>query len=89
VKANEVYETLKKKNYKLSDPEFGAANEIVPMSSIIYHDDLTIYELDETEGTIKKLGDFEGIPSDKNSLNTSLGKANQLFDSLLEIEEEL
>jgi len=50
---------------------------------------LVIYELYETNGTIKKLGNFEGIPSDKNFLNKSLGNANILFDSLLEIEEEL
>jgi len=89
VKANSVYKMLKEKKYKLSDPEFGYTNEIVPMSSTLNSDDLDIYELDETEGTIKKLGDFEGIPSDKNFLNKSLSKANLLFDSLLEIEEEL
>jgi hypothetical protein len=40
-------------------------------------------------GSIKKLGDFEGIPSDRNFLNDSLAASNRLFDSLLEIEEEL
>lgn len=89
VKAHEVYKMLREKNYKLSDPEFSTANAIVPMSSTIHSHDLTIYELDESDGTIRKLGDFEGIPSDKNTLNKSLGKANHLFDSLLEIEEEL
>jgi hypothetical protein len=64
-------------------------NDIVPLSSSVNPKELVIYELDETNGTIKKLGNFEGIPSDKNFLNKSLGNANILFDSLLEIEEEL
>lgn len=89
VKAHEVYKMLHEKNYKPSDPEFSTANEIVPMSSTIHPHDLNIYELDETDGTIRKLGDFDGIPSDKNALNESLGKVNHLFDSLLEIEEKL
>lgn len=62
---------------------------IVPLDSTINPKELVIYELDETDGSIKKLGNFEGIPSDKNYLNKSLGDANLLFDSLLEIEEEL
>ncbi len=34
--------------------------------------------------------DYEyGIPSDRNLLNMLLREGNQLFDSLLEIEEEL
>lgn len=62
--------------------------EIVPIKSTINPKDLVIYELDEN-GIITKLGDYEGIPSDKNFLNKSLGQGNQLFDSLLDIEEEL
>lgn len=64
-------------------------NDIVPLKSTVNSKELVIYELDETDGSIKKLGNFEGIPSDKNFLNKSLAIGNQLFDSLLEIEEEL
>ncbi len=64
-------------------------NAIVPLNSTVAPNDLVIYELDEKDGTINKLGNFEGIPSDNNYLNMSLGKVNQLFDSLLEIEEGL
>jgi predicted ATPase len=64
-------------------------NDIVPISSTVNPKELVIYELDETDGSIKKLGNFEGIPSDKNFLNNSLGNTNLLFDSLLEIEEDL
>jgi predicted ATPase len=89
VKAESVYKTLKKKKIKLSAPELLHTNEIVPMSSSLSANDLVIYELDERDGSIKKLGNFEGIPSDNNYLNQSLAESNRLFDSLLEIEEEL
>jgi len=89
VKAKNVYESLIEKKYKLSDPEILDLNKIVPLSSFIKSENLVIYELDETDGSIKKLRTFEGIPSDKNFLNISLGNTNQLYDSLLEIEESL
>ena len=89
VKAGNVYKTLVEKGFKLSDPEFSQTNEIVPKSSTVVADDLAIYELNDKTGTIKTLGKFEGIPSDRNYLNVSLGEVNRLYDSLLEIEEEL
>ena len=89
VKARNVYKTLAEKGSKLSDPEFSQTNEIVSISSTVVADDLAIYELNDKKGTIKALGKFEGIPSDKNYLNVSLREVNRLYDSLLEIEEEL
>jgi predicted ATPase len=89
VKAEKLFKSLTEKGFKLKDPEFSQTNEIVPMSSTVAASDLAIYELDEKKGTINALGKFEGIPSDKNYLNISLGEVNQLYDSLLEIEEEL
>jgi predicted ATPase len=62
--------------------------EIVPVKSCIDAKDIIIYQLDEN-GTIKRLQDYAGIPSDKNYLNNSLAEGNQLFGSLLEIEEDL
>jgi len=89
VKADLTYTMLSEKKYKFGDPQFRYTNEIVPMSSTVKADDLVIYELNENNGSIIKLGSFEGIPSDKNYLNQSLAETNRLFDSLLEIEEEL
>lgn len=89
VKAEQVFRSLVEKKYKLGDPEILDINKIVPLSSFIKSEDLAIYELDETDGSMKKLNTFEGIPSDKNFLNISLGNTNQLYDSLLEIEENL
>jgi hypothetical protein len=46
------------------------------------------YELTE-QGEIRELATYKGLPSDENYLNLSLGETNQLFDDLLEIEEQL
>jgi predicted ATPase len=62
---------------------------IVPKASLILGDELVVYQLDEKNGTITKLGSTEGIPSDKNYLNQSIRHGNEMFDALLEIEEEL
>lgn len=63
-------------------------SSIVPFNSTVDSKEVLIYQL-ENHGTIKKLSDIEGIPSDKNFLNKSLAEGNTLFDSLLEIEQEL
>ena len=83
VKANELKDKVKDKEV------YDKLNAIVPINSTVNPKELAIYELDETNGSVTQLGNFEGIPSDKNFLNISLAQGNQLFDSLLEIEEEL
>lgn len=64
-------------------------NTVVPLRSILYSKDVSIYQLDEKKGIITKLDDYEGVPSDKNFLNKFLEDGNHLFDSLLEIEQEI
>jgi len=64
-------------------------NKIVPLDSTINQNDLTIYELDEIDGTIKKLQTYNGLPSDENQLNERLGESNELFAQLLEIQQKL
>lgn len=63
-------------------------DKIVPLKSCIKGADVTVYQL-EDDGSIVKLPNYQGLPSDQNYLNSFLEKGNQLFDSLLEIEEEL
>jgi len=72
-----------------SDELLEKLNAIVPLKSTISASDVAIYQMDERDGTIRKLSTFEGIPSDKNLLNQSLADGNDLFDQLLEIEQEL
>ena len=62
---------------------------IIPKESLISAKNVIVYQLDELDGSIKKLESINGIPSDKNYLNYSLEESNLLFDSLLEIEQEL
>ncbi len=61
---------------------------IVPEDAVIAPDELVIYELDKT-GTIRKLDNYNGIPSDENYLNEQLGATNELFAQLLEIQQQL
>lgn len=72
-----------------SDELLEKLNAIVPLKSTISASDVAIYQMDERDGTIRRLSTFEGIPSDKNLLNQSLADGNDLFDQLLEIEQEL
>lgn len=63
--------------------------EILDFDLFIKPSDVSIYEMNDKKGTLKLLPNFEGIPSDMNSLNLGLRKSNEFFDKLLELEEEL
>ncbi|MCZ2101836.1 MAG: ATP-binding protein [Chitinophagales bacterium] len=63
--------------------------QFVPKDSLVSANNVVVYQLDEKDGSIKKLETIDGIPSDKNFLNKTLAESNLLFDSLLEIEQEL
>jgi predicted ATPase len=61
---------------------------IVPQVSCVSDEDSIVYELTET-GEIIKLSTYEGLPTDENYLNSFLAETNNLFDNLLEIEEQI
>jgi predicted ATP-dependent endonuclease of OLD family len=61
--------------------------KIVPLESTLSAGNLVIYELDEKEGSIIKLPDYKGLPSDENYLNRGLEDSNELFAQLQEIEK--
>ncbi len=63
--------------------------QIVPLNATVKAGDLVIYELDEEDGSIKKLEAYNGLPSDENELNEMLGESNELFAQLLEIQQSL
>lgn len=86
------YLTLAVKAYKVKQSLNGStaidkASAIVPIESTVNPDDLIIYQLNETTGTISKLDDYKGLPSDENYLNDSLGETNELFAQLQQIEK--
>jgi predicted ATPase len=86
VKAKFVFDKIKKSD-KRDELELNLKS-IVPIESILKSDDLVIYELNETDGTILKLNDYKGLPSDDNYLNLRMAESNELFANLLEIEDK-
>jgi hypothetical protein len=75
IKAKKI---LNKKNENLVD-------EILPVKSCIDPNRVSIYEMEEN-GTVKRLSDYEGIPSDENLLNKLLAETNDLYANLQEID---
>jgi predicted ATPase len=63
--------------------------QVIAFDALVEGYDVSIYQSDEKTGSIQKLATTEGIPSDQNYLNLQLMKGNELFDSLLDIEQEL
>ena len=63
--------------------------QVVPLDALVEGRDLSVYQSDEKTGLIQKLATTDGIPSDRNYLNLQLMRGNELFDSLLDIEQEL
>lgn len=86
IKGHSVLQKIKKTADKKKTKE--KLNDIVPLVACVDSKNVKIYELDE-KGNIKKLSDYDGIPSDDNYLNTSLYNTNESFDNLLELEDEL
>lgn len=65
-----------------------AVERIVPRHAFLKDEESFFYQL-KNEGTIERIEEYEGVPSDSNYLNQSLRDANVEFDKLLEIEQGL
>jgi predicted ATPase len=87
IQGTEVKEKIVK-NGKSNDL-LSRLHKIVNQEALTNANDIVIYQLDETTGSIKKLPSEYNIPSDKNYLNDLLGEGNRLFDELLTIEEDI
>ena len=85
VKASIVLEKINKSNNKIELTK--KLDKIVPVNSIVGANEWVVYELNESDGSIIKLKDYKHLPSDENYLNESLGKSNDIFINLLEIED--
>lgn len=77
--------SLKKGN--LTTDQLKAIDQVVPLTSTINTDELRIYQLNESNGSIERLESYKGLPSDENELNEKLGESNELFARLLEIQQ--
>lgn len=86
IKAKEVINLIKSSNN--SNELITELNNVVPIDSAIEKSDWAIYELNEINGSIIKVDNYKGLPSDENYLNDSLGEANDIFINLLEIEDK-
>lgn len=62
-------------------------NSIVPQQAAVNISNLHIYEL-TPQGTSNILRQTNGIPTDSNLLNNLLGETNDLYNDLLDIEEQ-
>jgi ABC-type multidrug transport system ATPase subunit len=63
--------------------------EVIDIDALVDAEDLIVFQANEKDGTVKKLPTFEGIPTDKNYLNQFLRFSNEIFDRLLELEQEM
>jgi len=61
--------------------------DVVPLGSHLRADNCIIYEL-HNNGSISRLDTYQGLPSDENELNQKMAETNELFASLLEIEDQ-
>lgn len=82
IKAYEI-ERKAKKNKEIKSKIY----DIVPEKAITPLQNVVIYELNEKNGTITKLGHSLGLPSNEHYLNNLLGETNMLFSNLMEIED--
>jgi predicted ATPase len=62
-------------------------SEVVPLESTLNGNDLVVYQLDESKGTVAKLKAYKGLPSDENYLNEGLAQSNDEFSKLLDLED--
>lgn len=84
VKAGMILE----KNH-LDDATKDELAEIIHPKAALRSHDLNIYELDEISGTISKLPNYKGVPSDENNLNEKLDDFNSAYSHLVDIQNRL
>ena len=77
-----------KRSAKNKDELLGKMDGVLPRSSAVRPKDVFVYEI-LPEGEIRLLDNYDGIPSDRNFLNSALSETNDLFDTLLEIQDEV
>ncbi|WP_295212355.1 AAA family ATPase [uncultured Chryseobacterium sp.] len=85
----EAYNLFNKAKKNENKQVLNDLDNLLSADLLINPDQISIYEMNEEDGTLRLLPNFEGIPSDDNFLNRGLRKSNEIFDKLLELEEEL
>ncbi|WP_294296258.1 ATP-binding protein [uncultured Chryseobacterium sp.] len=85
----EAYNLFNKAKKNENKQVLNDLDNLLTVDLLINPDQISIYEMNEEDGTLRLLPNFEGIPSDDNFLNKGLKKSNEIFDKLLELEEQL
>lgn len=80
LQAMDVYSCLDSEGNK---DDIKKLNNIVNISTLLHSDDLSVYEL--SEGVIKPIETYNGLPSDNNLLNSNIEESNIAFGKLLEL----
>lgn len=62
-------------------------SSIVPPDAMIDGQDVTVFQVND-DGTVSQLPKYDEMPSDDNLLNNLLEESNDMFNQLLDIEEE-
>jgi hypothetical protein len=88
IKAHNVLSKIPENDEGVPKKIKASINDIVPVVSALDKNGVHIYEIDE-DGSIALLETYNGIPTDENHLNQILAETNTLFDTLLELEDEL
>lgn len=81
VKAYQVAESLS------AYDDVSKVDDIIPAESRLASQDLSIYEITK-DGDVRNLETYDGIPTDSNFLNLALSETNDLYDDLMDIEDE-
>lgn len=84
IKANSI--KIKTDSQNNQNELLAKLDTIVPRDATIHSSEVAVYQMTE-EGSITKLPDYSGLPSDENYLNQFLTEVNDLFIDLLELEE--
>ena len=83
LQAESIWERIKDKKLE------NTLASIVPINATVKASELNVYECSEVDGSIKRIKSYEGILPDDNYLNRGLQEGNDLFDALLDIEDQL
>ena len=83
IKANKIFSNLN------TQAQNQTISKIVPLESAIEGAKVSIYELNETNGSVKPIKKYKDLPSDENYLNNSLEKFNNDFIKLIQAENNV
>jgi predicted ATPase len=87
VKAGSILQKIEKAKAATINEVTSKLYEVIPAHSTVAPDEWVVYELNEDDGSIIRLENYKGLPSDENYLNKSLGESNDIFIRLMEIDD--